>query len=690
MYHLRRRLLTLLAVLSTLVFLLWFLPRALNPVKPSRERQEADRRWVDTSPSWLDRQACRWLALCGIAHVRSDPPEGRRKVAFGSGSGSTESPRVWSGWDDDRVELRRREGVQDQAPGRASVEQDREEEEDGTWLRANEPGTSASSASSPPPTRNHSSVPMRAIPQYVLDHAPLVHLYSGEQFWPSDIAEHLRHMIPRRGGGSGSDEPIDLPEPPSLDRLAEQLNPYLRDGLGGGVFLSSEVDVEDRPGWLHSRDNVPVGSWSGDLEKAERQRFVGENDPLIEDDGIGYPAESTTWFDVDKAHPLNRISDPRQKPEGRLGGGKDGLHVAKRQARDLMPSRRKRSRVFRPDYTPLVTLAPGSDGLTDPPLGILQQPHNKPDNGTGYSRAPATLILVDKGHGVLDAYWFFHYSYNLGQTVLGVRYGNHVGDWEHAMVRFESGVPRAVYLSEHEGGQAYAWAAVEKKYEAHGRSNATHSHERSGVEGDESSPSSLVPMVQSGAKFRGPARPVIYSAVGSHAMYATPGDHPYVLPFKMLRDVTDRGPLWDPAQNFRSYWYDYTYTAAADAPLSADQAVPPSKDGTNVELGSTSTGSSVGGGDRGLVPTAENPDAPTSWFHYEGQWGDDTLRLGDERQYRLFGQYHYVAGPQGPKAKNLGRSKVCQSSGSNDASGRPRPCRMIYSLEEGRRRSWHS
>lgn len=56
---------------------------------------------------------------------------------------------------------------------------------------------------------------------------------------------------------------------------------------------------------------------------------------------------------------------------------------------------------------------------------------------------------------MLDAFWFF-YSYNLGQTVLGILFGNHVGDWEHCMMRFENGVPRGLYFSEHEGGQAYA------------------------------------------------------------------------------------------------------------------------------------------------------------------------------------------------------------------------------------------
>jgi hypothetical protein len=38
-----------------------------------------------------------------------------------------------------------------------------------------------------------------------------------------------------------------------------------------------------------------------------------------------------------------------------------------------------------------------------------------------------------------------------------------------------------------------------------------------------------------------------------------------------------------------------------------------------------------------------------------------------------------VNGPFGPRYKNLGRSKLCQSSG---------PCRIVESLKEGSKKSW--
>lgn len=113
-----------------------------------------------------------------------------------------------------------------------------------------------------------------------------------------------------------------------------------------------------------------------------------------------------------------------------------------------------------------------------------------------------------------------------------------------------------------------------------------------------------------------------------------------------IRVITDSSELvWDPSKHFRSYWYDYS---AADG--------------------------------EGLEPTQENPEAPTGWFHFKGRWGDKMYGLDDKRQWRLFGQYHYVTGPQGPKFKNLGRRKVCQTS----------RCRIIHSIAEGRKGSWHS
>ena len=328
---------------------------------------------------------------------------------------------------------------------------------------------------------NHSS---NEIPQYVLDYAPLVHLFSGENFWPCDIADHLNHVTP------------NLNYTPILSR-SQYLNLTNLDDLneydnGRFVYLKSDDNVEERPDWLGGQKNIP---------------------------------------DEPEASEIRYSRHPHQKPD----------HAQ----------------------------------TQEPPAG-------------GRSSAPAILITVNKGHGIVDAFWFYFYSYNLGNVVLNIRFGNHIGDWEHSLIRFQHGQPKIVFFSEHFFGQAYTYEAVEKIGQ----------------------------------------RPVVYSAVGTHAMYARPGIHPYILPLGLLHDQTDRGPLWDPLLNKMSYTYDFK--------------------------------------NKTLRPSNLNPDAPTEWFFFNGHWGDKLYPMSDRRQYQFAGQYHYVTGPLGPRFKNLGRRKVCQGPYTNE------------------------
>ncbi|KAF7550968.1 hypothetical protein G7046_g7853 [Stylonectria norvegica] len=498
-----RRCTILVAFVLFISFGAWLLPKALDPTKTGPEKRARDRQWVDSSPYFLDRSACRWLGLCGIHHLRKDP-----------------ASRGDEGFDDDEWgELKRR-------ARRWEPEEIRREDHKRNL--------------------NQRRRILKHVPDYVTKHAPLVHLYSGEEFWPSDIREHVEHMTVLV-----DDEPLNSTEKWSLDNL------HLLNQHGSKIVLRSNDDVEDRPNWLHSHSSIP-------------KPFPDEPDddedetPPHEDHGPKAPEQRgpTTWYDVDKSHPLHRIANPRKRRsnERRTSG-----------ARSADDAQRLASRGHKPD-------------------------------ANGYSTAPAVLVLVDKGSGIVDAFWFFFYSYNLGQTVLGIRFGNHVGDWEHCMMRFENGVPRGVFFSEHEGGQAYAYEAVEKR-------------------GD---------------------RPVIYSAVGSHAMYALPGTHSYILPFRLLKDQTDKGALWDPALNNYAYHYDYTLE---NPEQHTDVLREP----------------------KSLIPAASNPQAPTSWFHFRGRWGDEVYSLADSRQWRFFGQYHYVTGPDGPKFKSLQRGKLCQSQKCNIA-----------------------
>ena len=104
-------------------------------------------------------------------------------------------------------------------------------------------------------------------------------------------------------------------------------------------------------------------------------------------------------------------------------------------------------------------------------------------NGQTNNVISAAIVTVDKGNGVLDAFYFYFYAFNQGNEVLGSEFGSHVGDWEHNMIRFQSGTPQAVWFSQHASGQAFTYQAVEKM----------------GL------------------------RPVGYAAKGSHAVYGTTG-----------------------------------------------------------------------------------------------------------------------------------------------------------------------
>ena len=202
---------------------------------------------------------------------------------------------------------------------------------------------------------------LRDVPQYVLEYAPLVHLFSGEQFWPGDIAEHLEHVTPFLNY-----TPIKATTQSSNLTNLDKLN-YFDDGRF--VYLTSDDNVEDRPSWLGGEKNIP-----------------------------DVPETKGGFF--------SRLKDLAEK--------------------------------------------------------LLGTQFTSEQTQGGRSDAPAVLIVVDKGHGVVDAFWFYFYSYNLGNLVFNIRFGNHVGDWEHSLVRFKHGKPKFVFVSEHFFGQAYSYEAIEK------------------------------------------------------------------------------------------------------------------------------------------------------------------------------------------------------------------------------------
>jgi hypothetical protein len=85
----------------------------------------------------------------------------------------------------------------------------------------------------------------------------------------------------------------------------------------------------------------------------------------------------------------------------------------------------------------------------------------RPDGNGKTEGTTAAVIVNDKGEGNVDAFYMFFYTYNWGGEVLGLsslNFGNHVGDWEHVMIRYKDGQPQAVWYSQHANGQAFKYS----------------------------------------------------------------------------------------------------------------------------------------------------------------------------------------------------------------------------------------
>ncbi|KAL8901354.1 MAG: hypothetical protein Q9207_005233 [Kuettlingeria erythrocarpa] len=83
------------------------------------------------------------------------------------------------------------------------------------------------------------------------------------------------------------------------------------------------------------------------------------------------------------------------------------------------------------------------DDITKNPAwlnGVKPDASGKTDGATS-----CAVIVNDHGAGNVDAYYMYFYAFDVGNTVLGQEVGNHVGDWEHNMIRFKDGIPQAVW-----------------------------------------------------------------------------------------------------------------------------------------------------------------------------------------------------------------------------------------------------
>jgi len=340
-----------------------------------QDRENAE--WVATSKSWVDRKVCRWLGVCGGSHMHF--------------SRHTIRPR----------------------PEYTTIQQGTVSE-DNSWDWQN---VWTDSKDRPEDWTDDERI-LRDIPVYILEYAPLVHLYSGEQYWPGDIAEHLYHINPELNYTAIQSEA----EHPTLKNL-DDYNEYQH---GKWVFLTSKDDPEEHPDWLAGEKNIPNAPNNDEDDFADNDGWIhhpGRTYMQGLKDALG---DMKDWFGA--GHSFDGDADFRESAT-----------AAKAHAQILMEAQHDYHQELKRDEE--------------------AEPHRLRG---GRSDAPAVLVVVNKGHGIVDAFWFFFYSFNLGNSVFNVRFGNHVGDWEHTAIRFHHGEPKAVFFSEHNFGSAYSYDAVEK------------------------------------------------------------------------------------------------------------------------------------------------------------------------------------------------------------------------------------
>lgn len=306
---------------------------------------------------------------------------------------------------------------------------------------------------SKPQEWSQTEIESRVIPEYVLKHAPVLYLDENEQWWPTDVADFLHHVRYRQNGKTKADNV----------QLSTMTKILARDHIQTDVFLQSLDDPEELPDWITSAQNKPTEQRGRTLEPEKHNASSTRERQMIMN------ADSRHTSDFQAA--WNWRSDEQRRFES-SGTQKPAHSYSWSVENDSQPSAR--------------------------------------------SPAPAFLITVAKGNNTLDAFWFFFYAFNRGARVTGIQYGNHVGDWEHVLVRFHAQKPVSLFLSAHEWGSAYKFEAMEKYGSAQ-------------------------------------ERPVIYAGLGSHAHYATPGKHAYALPLALLGDTCSRGYLWDPILNLISF-----------------------------------------------------------------------------------------------------------------------------------------
>ncbi|MBL4781968.1 MAG: Vps62-related protein [Porticoccaceae bacterium] len=227
---------------------------------------------------------------------------------------------------------------------------------------------------------------------------------------------------------------------------------------------------------------------------------------------------------------------------------------------------------------------------------ILKEPSDELPFFDGQNPAKAEVPIyafwVDR-HSVVKLVYFLFYPYNRGKSVINTIVGNHVGDWELVAIDLlpdksahDDYRPAQVFLSQHDGGALYEWGSPDMEWEGH--------------------------------------RPIVYAAYGSHANYASCGEHKY-LDF-IIGDLTDwcyKDVKWNTQNNLLCYDF------SAKKALTPDQKWPA---WMRNDYSSTLSG--------------RDPSDPTSGAIW--RWGNpEDGKVWPTDYYRL------ESGPTGPISKDI-------------------------------------
>jgi len=181
-------------------------------------------------------------------------------------------------------------------------------------------------------------------------------------------------------------------------------------------------------------------------------------------------------------------------------------------------------------------------------------------SGEPVSSVPSYVFVTEHNDScqTVDITYSLFYPFNYGKDVcLGVEaggacigswmtFGNHVGDWEHVSLRLQGGQPVQIYVGVHSFGAWYDWDIASGKFLFSEGSHLLRRTYREGrfldVKTTVNYPAELV-LEETG-------HPVVFSANGSHGVWAGAGKHTYLHILTVhLDDWCEEGVSWDTWNN---------------------------------------------------------------------------------------------------------------------------------------------